>query len=591
MTTPAEDLEFELLEEETKATESARVASEATQSAENARVASLQNVDLGGPRAARWQATANLFEEEIKKRTEVGEFYAEARTYFDLETPLAATLASLTPQQRLTFGQAAVEKAITQKALADAKHTQALNAAQALEEEAAQAEAKAAVEEEEEEVQPVVIRLPPPVVSTVRPDPFPDFIAMSTNIQLAMQRAGMSAATFCTLVLNGNAQEPVFRPGRKVKLALREDSTGPRIIALSGIPKFADVIYNNTSALGQPPVLEQAGVIQNVKFYPEANIYEIKVENPSATFRQWRDIDKKDWDVELRDFEIWQAPMCRGNVQNNDVVATFLSQAGAVAKYNGWVTGAGADPVEAISQKFVDLMSKKQPKCPAGGTLVDGICREQLSQAMISIGEVKEYKKFAEDTVKFQQNFAVLANGGIEEPWVLALTAQFLPDQTSFDSYRKLEFAHIAQLKNNKDKCTATYLLRMIESARFVYLLELDRLWQIPMIADAQKAAVMWLLYFTQLPVIRYALFLLFAPVYEAMSRKTLAQVLFGKFVNQFQPMLASKITHFLQRDESNPHQAELVDNIIAFLERVRISTQKAFADELSTKAPECLFE
>jgi hypothetical protein len=183
--------------------------------------------------------------------------------------------------------------------------------------------------------------------------------------------------------------------------------------------------------------------------------------------------------------------------------------------------------------------------------IVNGRCAQRLDTAIEQAGEVPLYSTYIQDTTQFQADLEtilvpqtpevvaeeaaevatihvaetepvaageakVVAAEEEEEPEeknytptmqvysledVKALCAFFFVPEKQYNEWEQKERVTRIAFRKSKHKCEANYLLRLHRRVFECYLSNVNALWQDPDMNPIKQAAIMWLLYYTQLPV------------------------------------------------------------------------------------------
>ena len=119
------------------------------------------------------------------------------------------------------------------------------------------------------------------------------------------------------------------------------------------------------------------------------------------------------------------------------------------------------------------------------------------------------------------------------------------------------------------------------------YLMQLNDLWQTKPMSDSpkMKAAIMWLLFYTQLPVFVAKLSdIMVSKVIS--SPKTSVKASMNGIVKEFHMELTKHLSGFLpKRDASN---AVVQDNIRTALSKVQLGVQEQMSAAVIRNAPDC---
>ena len=427
-------------------------------------------------------------------------------------------------------------------------------------------------------------------------DDFPDVIQFTQSLYDAMQRSGLTPELFCDKALKGDAKEPTQRLHREIKLHMADN----HIIAVDGAkPMFADILYDEEGKDGKI-TKSPWGVIEHVRQISGHNMFELQVANQSSEFTVWKaqksSAVKTFW---LRDFDLGLAPQCK-NVTQSDVIATFVTQIPTKPDlkrmYRSWVTDglygsqsdfSFSDIVRGLQNSFKQIIDE-YPHCPSN--FVDGRCQEILEQAAFEVGKITDFKAYLENVTEFERDFAVVANDSQSESWVEEFSAFFIVDEPSYKKLQEREKARRAQLLAHDDQCTVQFLLNVHRNIFDCYLMQLNDGWQQKNITFPQIAAIMWLLFYTQLPVFVHHLLQLLMPTKKEKRANIPANI--PTVVQLFQSELMKHLSDFLPiRSRENTKQQNLVDNVRIYLDKIGTGVYKQMVRTLERQTPDCLQE
>jgi hypothetical protein len=393
----------------------------------------------------------------------------------------------------------------------------------------------------------------------------------------ALAQAGKTSDQFCNALLKQNAGEVTQVPQRKGFLETKEE----RLIMSGTTPMFADIVFANTNDKLGPMI----GIINKVRSIAGNALYEVMFAEPVS-------IATKEA-VFLQKFALDLAPECT-NTKSADVIATFVARDKNGVEYrkriDEGVSKSGlhidytsaSDMASALSFALLDVLVAL-PSCP--GEMVDGRCQEILESAVLKVGQMSDFKTYLGNTTQFQMDFEQAVQN--KSSWVQEFSAFFIVDKPSYEELHAREKALRRRLLLNKDQCTAQFLLSMHRSVFESYLMQLNNLWQKSNITHTEIAAIMWLLYFTQLPV--FVLKLLEMMVPQTASRKNITARI-HPLVKTFHTELLTHVSGFLPvRNPLQKEQSSIIDCVRKYLEQIRIGVQEQMSMVVTRQTPECL--
>ncbi len=416
------------------------------------------------------------------------------------------------------------------------------------------------------------------------------------TLNAALQKSNSTAAQFCSRYLHKNAHEQTQQPPRKGTIKTFDDKT----LVISGtIPMFADLVstYEIVSEVknGKEVKTEQKdnflGFVNSVRKIQASNDYVVTLIN--AEGNDVAGIFKDS--VYLESFSLDILPQCK-NVEAADVIATFVSQDKDGKEYRrmvdassafitGWGPESNTNPANlevALEETFTHEIPVAI--CPPNGEIVDGKCQRRLEQAVLTVGHMPDFRTYLKNTSEFQGDFAEVV--GHNKAWVPEFSSFFIVDEASFNTLAKREQILRSKLVLSKDQCTAQFLLNMHRAVFETYLMQLNDMRQQPDITNSKNAAIMWLLYYTQLPVFVYKL--LEMMVSESTKRNITVKI--HSIVQAFHSELLKHLSGFSPvRDMTNSEQRDIVDNVRRYLEQLRVGVQEQMSNAVVRQTPECL--
>ena len=428
---------------------------------------------------------------------------------------------------------------------------------------------------------------------TLLKEDFPHALQFTRSINEAMQQSGMTAEMFCDFALQGDAQEPTQKPRREITLQMVE---GKIIATGEARPMFGDIIYEASNS--EIPF----GVIQKVRqIAGHVSVFEIEVANQHSDFVSFvEETDPSAMVVTLQDFDLGLAPQCKNAVQTN-IVASFVSHIQKTEEpqsskdiYSEWVHNglenrdsySYDEIVAGLKASFAKAISKVQ--CPPTGELIDGRCQEILEKAVFEIGRISDFQAYLKNLIEFQHDFAAVANNGQEKSWVQEFSAFFIVDESSFKRLQERENMRRLQLSTNADQCTAQFLLDVHRDVFDCYLIQLNDCWQQPNINFSQIAAIMWLLFYTQLPVFVQNLLQLLMPSQQTNRSNIIRSV--PQVLQRFQSDLITHLSNFLPiRSRENITQQKLVDSVRMYLEKIGHGVLQQMTGNLKRQTSDCM--
>jgi len=347
------------------------------------------------------------------------------------------------------------------------------------------------------------------------------------------------------------------------------------------MPMFADVVYQRT--LDDKKVEfkgARLGVIQEVRQITGSTQFVVTIVPEFTTTEKVN--------VYFQTFALESVlPQCK-NANQADVIATFISKDGIEGKQYRMLVkaGAGTETFEITKANLTTVLAnamKTLPECP--GEMIDGKCQERLEQAVLQVGQMPDFRTYLKSTAQFQMDFA--ASVGDDKDWVPAFSAFFIVDERSFNALATREKALRNKLLTHKDQCTAQFLLNMHRAVFETYLMQLNDMWQQPNMTPNKIVAIMWLLYYTQLPVFVFKLLEMMVPI--STGRKSIVARL-HPVIKAFHTELLKHLASFLPvRDATNDDQRDIVDNVRKCLEQIRVGVQEQMSSTVERQTPECL--
>ena len=428
-------------------------------------------------------------------------------------------------------------------------------------------------------------------------------------LHAALEKSGRTAAQFCTRYLQNDTQS-------KTKVLphtgeLKFDAATDVLIASGVTPMFGDLVYPVVKTTTDSKVTEEkgdlVGFVTSVRKITASNYYAISIKDDSQNPQT-----PPDGKYYFEHFALDLAPQCM-NVGSADVIATFVAQDKDGKRYrdlvnyvvqddeNGTITweqhvdppGSGnlvdwdkasveqeTNQIEILAGVFTSELG-----LVCDGDMVDGKCQARLEKAVLHVGQIPDFRSYLKATTDFQMDFAEAV--GLDNAWVPEFSAFFVVDELSYSDLVKRDKQLRQKLLTSKDQCTAQFLLKMHHMVFETYLMQLNNLWQQPNMTTSKTVAVMWLLYYTQLPVFVFKLLEMMTP--RSSARSNIVSRIHVT-VKAFHDELLSHLTGFLPvRDKTNSTQRQIVDDVRACLEQIRVGVQEQMSQAVVRQTPECL--
>ncbi len=437
--------------------------------------------------------------------------------------------------------------------------------------------------------------------------PMPSIVTMSDIILRAMDDRKMTAPEFCTLFLQGDAGEPTEKPHRQGKLLLQDGY----ILVVEGHPKFADIIYTAMEKVVDRKLL---GVVSSVRQVGTA--FEVELEKSKIGQSIFDGTSRKEIPIYLEDFHLGVASRCEKEETCANVVATFVGLADAEKIFRSWIINTTllyfdevtssqleasrtkddyASWVMVVAAAFHNRLQReigegKMFTCDfqGKGELVDGKCEEIFENAVLSVGEMSAFSVYSKNTQSFMLDFQSIINNETPAEWVDEFCAFFIIDEPSYNALKAQEKDVRLQLVHNKDQCTGQFLLRIHRNMFECYLMQLNNLWQQTDATMLKIAAVMWLLFYTQLPVFVFQLLKRMAPS-KPMMRENVRKMV-NETVTYFHQQLTEHLSGFLPiLDDTNAEQKDLIAEIYLCLKNIEPAVVEQMLDNVEQQIPECL--
>lgn len=412
------------------------------------------------------------------------------------------------------------------------------------------------------------------------------------TLNQAAQKAGVDAQTICNTLLGGNAKnvsQPVLRTGT---LYVKADNT----VALQSTqpPMIGDEILNADTK-------QSIAFIHSLRSI-EGSTYVLKLNSTDL-------ITPGETKIQLKPFALDMSPNCKKTASSPDVIATFVSddkdgmkffnfaiQGGALLIARGEdeeLYGSGvlrtsaADYIdsEAIFVAcfvilFETQLSKYATQCPGG--VIDGKCQGLVEDTLApQAGQIPSYKKYDDNRAQFQQDLALALT---DLDLASQLCAYFIVSKLAYDGLRTKHITTWSKLKVSD--CAKLYMQTLHRNVFESYLMQLNDLWQTKPMSDSpkMKAAIMWLLFYTQLPV--FVAKLSDMMISKAGNKKTSIKASMNGIVKEFHAELTKHLSGFLpKRDASN---AVVQDNIRTALSKVQLGVQEQMSAAVVRNAPDC---
>jgi len=169
---------------------------------------------------------------------------------------------------------------------------------------------------------------------------------------------------------------------------------------------------------------------------------------------------------------------------------TAIQQAGEVPLYRTYI--------EETTKFQADLETMLVPQTP------EVVAEETAEVATIHVtgaeAKVTEEEEVGEEDKPAEENFTpTMQIYSLED--VKALCAFFFVPEKQYNEWEQKERETRMVFRKSKHTCEANYLLRLHRRVFECYLSNVNALWQDPDMNPIKQGAIMWLLYYTQLPV------------------------------------------------------------------------------------------
>jgi len=369
-----------------------------------------------------------------------------------------------------------------------------------------------------------------------------------------------------------DAKAEVKPASRTGKLFKRD---GKYYIKTASSLMFADNVVNSANN-------NSIAFIQSIRpITGSAQIYEVTLTTPSSSIPE----DDKGIDIILRSFELDMSPNCTKfkNASTHEMIATFVQNDSDAlqfyklltigAKIQGQSVDLDTITPEDVEKWLISAMQAKQVTCI--GQLVNGRCEETIKTVAQRAGQIPDFQTYEQNLTQFQADLEVVYKDS------KSLTDYFIVTKVAYDQVMMKNNALWATKKQSD--CMKTFLKTLHRNVFESYIQELNDMYQRPNITATQTAAVMWLLFYTQLPI--FVLYLSGTILSRITAKNCTREI--KVIVKDFHAKLKQHLVNFLPvRNETNK---QILDDIRGCLEKTYVGVQEQMVNAVSRNRPDCL--
>jgi len=405
----------------------------------------------------------------------------------------------------------------------------------------------------------------------------------------------VTAPMLCRILLAGDAKSVTKSVPRDAVLIFKDNK-----YFYNGLlpPMFADKVMIKLPS-GQFEIL---GVIKSVRRLDQSAYWEITFTVPPSPTHDA--ILVSSTPIQLDMFALDMIPQqCAHATDLSDVIATFVQKdvdgtlffklmvfetdtnadLGNISTYEHGIAHSDSPAFVEGLAAAIKSEAEGADNCP--GELINGQCVElQNQKTKITVAEVPTFLIYSQNLTQFEHELTtILANAAL----AAKLCAFFAVPSTSYATLRKRNSLLWTKLALDADDCIAQFIVTLHRNVFESYLSALNNLWQGPAVTgdNTKIAAIMWLLFYTQLPV--FVTKLAKMMTLELTSKNIQYQM--RALVREFHKELTKHVTAFLPpRDVTDLQQRTVIDNIRMYLNDIRIGVAERMDIAVRMNAPEC---